>query len=264
MKQRILTGILAGAGFLAVLAVGGYAFHALLLAMAVVGYDELVRMSKTSRGELPAIIGYAGIVLMVWPMSGGRYLLSGDMAEWLWLVMLLIMAGMVLGKNRTPIDRSAVLLFGVLYIGAGFHYMALSRWGEDGLAATLMIFACIWLTDAGAYFTGSWFGKRKLWPQISPNKTVEGSIGGLLLSVIGAVAFSLILPELIETGNAVLLGVAIGVLAQIGDLIQSAYKRSYGVKDSGRILPGHGGVLDRVDSWLIVFPFVMMFLDVLS
>lgn len=264
MKQRLLTGVLAGAGFLAVLAAGGYAFHALLLVMAVIGYDELVRMSGTKRSELPAIAGYAGILLLVWPMPGGAYAYPGEAADAFWLVMLLVMTGMVLGQNRTPIDRSAALLFGVLYIGTGFHYMAVSRWADNGLVVSLFVFACIWLADAGAYFFGSWLGKRKLLPRISPNKTVEGAAGGLASAALGALAFSLAVPDLIVPWQAAAVGAAIGVLAQIGDLIQSAYKRHYGVKDSGRLLPGHGGVLDRCDSWLIVFPFVMIFLNVFA
>lgn len=256
MKQRVLTGVLAGAGFLAVLAVGGYGFHALLLLMAVIGFDELVRMSGTKRTDWSAIAGYAAVILMVCPGPGGQSVLPGDAADWLWLFMLLIMTGMVIGKNRTPIDKSAALLFGVIYIGTGFHYMAASRWSEDGLLVTLLVFACIWLTDTGAYFIGSWIGKHKLIPAISPNKTVEGAIGGLLFAALGAVLGSFVLPDAIAPGQALLLGAVIGLLAQIGDLIQSAYKRHYGVKDSGRLLPGHGGILDRCDSWLIVFPFV--------
>lgn len=261
MKQRIVTGVLAGAGFLAVLAVGGFAFHTLVLVMAIVGFDELVRMSSTRRSEWPAVAGYMGIVALVWPNRGGEFALPGDAANWLWLIMLLIMAGMVFGNNRTPIDRSAALLFGVLYIGAGFHYMAFSRWAENGFLISLLIFACIWLTDAGAYFVGSWIGKHKLIPKISPNKTVEGAVGGLILSVLAATAFAFLAPGTVDPRWAPLLGAVIGILSQVGDLIQSAYKRHYGVKDSGRILPGHGGVLDRCDSWLIVFPFVWMFLE---
>jgi len=261
MKTRILTGVLAGAGFLAVLALGGYVYHALLLAMAVVGFDELVRMSGVKRSDWPAVAGYAGVVLAMWPAAGRQWALPVDPLDGLWLAMLLIMTGMVLTNNRTPIDRSAVLLFGVLYIGAGFRSMADARWGDNGLAVSLAVFACIWLTDAGAYFVGARFGKRKLIPRISPNKSVEGAVGGLALSVIGAFVFSFIRPDVLDPRWAALFGAAVGLVAQIGDLIQSAYKRHYGVKDSGRLLPGHGGVLDRCDSWLIVFPFVRIVLD---
>jgi phosphatidate cytidylyltransferase len=260
MKTRIVTGVLAGAGFLAVLALGGWYYHALLAVMAVVAFDELVRMSGVKRRDPAAVTGYAGVALAMWPAAGGGNPWPVDPLDGLWLVMLLIMTGMVLTNNRTPIDRSAVLLFGVLYIGFGFRQMASVRWDDSGLAVSLAVFACIWLTDAGAYFIGSRFGKRKLIPKISPNKSVEGAVGGLVLSVLAALAFSLIRPDLLDVRWAAVFGAAVGVAAQIGDLIQSAYKRHYGVKDSGRILPGHGGVLDRCDSWLIVFPFVQIVL----
>ncbi|MNJ70851.1 Phosphatidate cytidylyltransferase [compost metagenome] len=116
--------------------------------------------------------------------------------------------------------------------------------------------AAIWSSDAGAYFTGRRFGKNKLWPAISPNKTVEGAVGGIVLAVIAAVLFALFSGGLLSVGRALLLGASAAVVGQLGDLIQSAYKRVYGIKDSGKLLPGHGGILDRCDSWVVVFPFV--------
>lgn len=264
VKQRIITGVLAGAGFLALLYWGGYAFHLLLLIMAFIGFDELVRMSQSARTDFPAIAGYAGVGLFVFPWKNGEYVFAGQSETWIWLVMLLLMSGMVFGKNKTPIHQTATLFFGVVYIGLGFHYMAVTRWLEDGIFWTLFLFVCIWITDAGAYFTGFAFGKHKLWPTISPKKTIEGALGGLALSIGAAILFSLIQPELITIGEAALLGLSIGVVGQIGDLIQSAYKRTYGVKDSGTILPGHGGILDRCDSWLIVFPFVHLVTSIIT
>ncbi|MNW64207.1 Phosphatidate cytidylyltransferase [compost metagenome] len=99
-------------------------------------------------------------------------------------------------------------------------------------------------------------GKNKLWPAISPNKTVEGALGGVLISVVISVIFALFVPDLLTIGRALLIGISCAVLGQLGDLVQSAYKRVYGIKDSGSLLPGHGGILDRCDSWIIVFPFV--------
>lgn len=264
MKQRILTGLIAGAGFLTFLAIGGYFYHALLLVMALVGFDELIRMSQSSRKDFPALIGYAGIGLLVFPWENGQFVFGNQIETWMWLLMFLIMSAMVLGKNRTSIDKSAVLFFGVLYIGFGFHYMAVSRWMEDGLLLSLLIFICIWITDAGAYFTGYVFGKHKLWPAISPKKTIEGSIGGIVLAVTAAVGFHWLFPEIISLSEASVLGLTISLVGQAGDLIQSAYKRTYGVKDSGTLLPGHGGVLDRCDSWIIVFPFVHLVLGIIT
>lgn len=259
MKQRIVTGIVAGAGFLLFVYLGGFAFHALLCVMALAGFRELVTISGTSHRSAAAIVGYAGVVLLAFPWQNGAYLLLGGESS-VWLAMFAVMAAMVLSKNRIPIQQSSILFFGVVYIGLGFHYMAATRWLDDGLFWTLLLFACIWLTDSGAYFTGRVLGKRPLWPAISPKKTVEGAIGGLVWAVIGALCFAWLRPELLSLPEGALLGCAIAVVGQMGDLIQSAYKRTFGVKDSGAILPGHGGVLDRCDSWLIVFPFVHLVL----
>lgn len=264
MKQRIITGIIAAIGFLTLLYLGDYIFHALLWVMALIAYDELVRMSKQSRTSLATIVGYIGVAIMVLPWYEGNYAFGMNAEVWIWLFMLLLLSATVASKNKTPIDKSAILLFGVVYIGTGFHYMASIRWHEDGLLWTILIFFCIWITDAGAYFTGWAIGKRPLWPSISPKKTVEGAMGGLVLSIALAICFSIFYPKLITLDQAALLGLIIGIVGQVGDLIQSAYKRTFGVKDSGALLPGHGGVLDRTDSWLIVFPFVYLLLNVIS
>ncbi|WP_338131329.1 phosphatidate cytidylyltransferase [Cohnella rhizosphaerae] len=99
-------------------------------------------------------------------------------------------------------------------------------------------------------------GRTKLWPSISPNKTVEGALGGLVIALLVSLVFAVAWPDWIGYGTAIAVAIAAAVAGQLGDLIQSAYKRLRGVKDSGSLLPGHGGVLDRTDSWLIVFPLI--------
>src|SRR5699024_12402158 len=115
----------------------------------------------------------------------------------------------------------------------------------------------VWMTDTGAYLAEITFGKRKLWPQISPNKTVEGFVGGILSSVLLAVIFSLF--GLIDNLQIYLLIIYTMILSgggQLGDLVESALKRHFDVKDSGNLLPGHGGVLDRFDSFIFVLPLM--------
>src|SRR5690606_12766962 len=106
------------------------------------------------------------------------------------------------------------------------------------------------------YFGGRLFGKHLLWPSISPKKTVEGAVSGAIVSVATALVFALIRPDLLALHEAAAIGLIVSLLGQLGDLIQSAYKRVRNIKDSGTFLPGHGGILDRTDSWIIVFPFV--------
>ncbi|MOA34727.1 Phosphatidate cytidylyltransferase [compost metagenome] len=129
---------------------------------------------------------------------------------------------------------------------------------QHGLFWTFLSFCCIWASDIGAYFVGRAIGKNKLWPSISPNKTVEGALGGVFMSLVVSVLFALFAPELVSVPKALLIGLLAAVAGQFGDLIQSAYKRVRDIKDTGKLLPGHGGVLDRCDSWLIVFPLLSL------
>jgi len=265
VQTRIVTGVLAGAIFIGVLLLGGYWFGGMIALMAIVGYDEYVRMNAIGRFTTAAIAGFAGMLALLLPAFGWEWhdLQSLNMEHLLWLMLFVLLAVTVATKNRTTLDQVSLLLLGAVYIGIGFRYMIVTRVeGEFGLFWTLFVFICIWASDAGAYFTGSLINKAKLWktsklwPAISPNKTVEGAIGGILLAVVTAIVFSFIYPDQVGMGRAVMLGVLIAIVGTLGDLMQSAYKRVKGIKDTGTLLPGHGGILDRTDSWLIVFPFL--------
>jgi len=257
LKQRILTGAIAGAAFLGLLAVGGNWFAALIVLMAIIGFDEYVRMNKLKDHRITWLVGMIALILLTLPWEMHRFTYELNEVGLIWGAAFVLMAATVLSKNKITIDMVSLLFLGVVYIGVGFHYMIMTRWiPEHGLFWTLLIFVSIWATDSGAYFVGSKFGKHLLWPVISPKKSVEGALGGILIAIVAALCFSLARPELLSPARAVLIGVVIAVSGQLGDLMQSAYKRVKGIKDTGTILPGHGGILDRVDSWLIVFPLV--------
>lgn len=149
----------------------------------------------------------------------------------------------------------------VAYIGIGFMYFFETR--ESGLIYILYALLIVWLTDTGAYLFGKAFGRRKLWPQISPNKTIEGSLGGTLISVIIPVVF--VLTGLMEGSLWLLIPftIVLSIFGQMGDLVESALKRHFDVKDSGTFLPGHGGILDRFDSFIFVLP-LMNILPIIS
>lgn len=259
MKQRIVTGVVAGAAFILFLALGGLFYTGLILLLAAVGTFEFARMNGVKPGRLTALIGYIFTLYIAIPWEQFPEWKSLSVEATVWLALFVLFAVTVLSKNKVTIDKIALVFAGIVYIGIGFRYMIATRLdGEHGLYWTLLLFVCIWATDSGAYFSGRAFGKRPLWPTISPKKTVEGALGGIVVSVVAAVCFSLYAPDLLPFGRAVGLGLVIAVVGQMGDLIQSAYKRIRGIKDTGAILPGHGGVLDRCDSWLIVFPFIQL------
>ncbi|NOU93397.1 phosphatidate cytidylyltransferase [Paenibacillus sp. LMG 31456] len=257
MKQRIITGITAGLAFFILLYLGSFWFTGLILILSLIGYNEFVRMNGLQIHKITNWVGYlaVGCLAFPWKAAGAYSFASLDHLPWLILFIMLCIT--VTSKNKVTIDDISMLFLGVVYIGIGFHYMIETRIMENGgIFWTLLVFFCIWATDSGAYFTGSAFGKHLLWPTISPKKSIEGAVGGIIISMAVAVIFSIIQPDMLSWRHALLLGFIIAIVGQMGDLIQSAYKRVKGIKDTGALLPGHGGVLDRVDSWLIVFPAV--------
>ncbi|MBW7473263.1 phosphatidate cytidylyltransferase [Paenibacillus oenotherae] len=258
MKQRIVTGVIGGAIFILLTILGGWFFYGLLLLLALIGFWEFIRMNGLQWHHPASLIGYAGVLFLLVPW-GELGLREPSALHMIWLLMFLLLAATVMTKNKFTIDGAALLLLGALYVGYGFNAMFEVRNGDmHGLLTTLMAFGAIWASDSGAYFTGRAFGKHKLWPSISPNKTIEGSLGGVLLAVIVTAIFAFAVPDVIDLGRALLIGLVAAIAGQLGDLIQSAYKRVRGIKDTGALLPGHGGVLDRCDSWLIVFPLLVM------
>jgi phosphatidate cytidylyltransferase len=257
LKQRIITGVAAAALFIGLLYWGGYAYGLLIALMAVVGFHEYARLNHIAGPGSGRFVGYLAVLGIVIPFELMIPNFPVTHEQFLWCTMLILLTLTVFAKDRTNLRQAAIVLTGVVYIGYGFHYMIVTRlMPEDGLLWSLFIFGCIWLTDSGAYFSGMLFGRHHLAPQISPKKTVEGAIGGVLVALLFAAIFALLTPEWISLGRALALAAVIAVVGQIGDLIQSAYKRMQGVKDSGSILPGHGGILDRTDSWLVVFPAI--------
>ncbi|TYP77619.1 phosphatidate cytidylyltransferase [Paenibacillus methanolicus] len=258
MKQRIITGVIAGGFFIALTIIGGWFFYGLLLLLAIIGYGEFVRMNGLSWTNPASLLGFAGVLAFMLPWQ--EWSIDEPSGQFIaWLLMFGLLSITVFTKNQVKLDEAALLLLGAMYVGIGFQAMHEVRSANGhGLLATIVAFCAIWSSDIGAYFFGKAFGKHKLWPAISPNKTIEGSIGGVLLSLAVALLFAVIYPDMIGFADAFWIGILAAVAGQLGDLIQSAYKRVRGIKDSGALLPGHGGVLDRCDSWIIVFPLLLM------
>jgi phosphatidate cytidylyltransferase len=147
------------------------------------------------------------------------------------------------------------------YVALLFSYMVmLADLRPDGRQGLLLLFLVVWLGDTGAYFAGRALGRHKLYPAVSPKKTVEGAVGGLAGSVAGAFIARLWLLPAMTPAECVVLGAAGAFLEQVGDLCESLLKRSAGVKDSGSVLPGHGGMLDRVDGVLFAAPLIYGYL----
>lgn len=257
MKQRIITGVIAAALFIPFVIYGGWPFTVVVYALAAVAMYEILRMKHLSIFSVPGIIGTLSLFAILMPVSLEEQILewtSYSKFELLFIAVILLLVYSVIVKNQFTFDDVAFVVLGALYIGIGFYYFIETR--GAGLQYVVFALLIVWTTDSGAYFTGRKLGKNKLWPEISPNKTVEGFIGGILIAVIFAIGMHLITP--FETSWAILIIVTIvsSIFGQMGDLVESAIKRHYDVKDSGAILPGHGGILDRFDSLLFVLPLL--------
>lgn len=176
-------------------------------------------------------------------------------------LLLLIIVQFRRKKNSGVIIDTSVVIFGILYVSWLFSFMIKIRYLPGGLGLLAALLLMTKLGDIGAYFVGSHFGKIPLLPRISPKKTVEGAIGGLVFSVIGAM-ISKPFVGLSYPGMAAL-GVALGILGQLGDLSESLMKRDCQIKDSGNILPGMGGILDEIDSLLFTAPAFYYYIEAL-
>ena len=261
MRQRVITAVVALLIFIPIILLGGIWIDIAAIALALVGLSEMFIMRKRIIVSPDFFISCLGITALVLPDGFFKnlpsYLTRFDNFA---ITVALLLLVTVTSKNKTNIDDIGINTLAMVYIGNGFHSLIAVRGTQDGLALLGYILVVIWATDIGAYQFGRSFGKHKLWPVISPNKTWEGSIGGTLSALVCAAIYLHFFP----VGYAhftymILITLVFSISGQLGDLVESGYKRYYGVKDSGKILPGHGGILDRFDSLLFVLPMLHWF-----
>jgi phosphatidate cytidylyltransferase len=256
MKQRIITGVVAVAVFLPLVILGNAPFLILVYLLGSIGLYELLKMKKQPLTAFPSIVSFILLWLLLLPdgykdVMEHLHVVKQDLVLWAVLIYLIYT---VLSKNRFTFDDAGFLILSVLYVSLGFYYLYETR--IDGLSEVFLVLFTIWATDSGAYFIGKAAGKRKLWPEISPNKTIEGFFGGVACGLLIGVLFYMFGDLDYTLIQLLLISVLISIFGQLGDLVQSAYKRHYGVKDSGNLLPGHGGILDRLDSLIFILPIL--------
>lgn len=258
MKQRTITAVVAALIFIPIVLLGGWPFKAFVYFIASIALLELIRMKKIARYSVAAGLGLVLMWALMFPYEVFDNVVDSDdlvtKSEITLLAVLVLLSYTVLVKNRFTFDDAGFLLLSSIYIGMGFNYLIETR--DADLTYILFALFIVWATDTGAYLFGRSFGKHKLWPQISPKKTIEGSIGGVVLACVVAFIFHLVEPLEHSLIVVLLVTVLISIAGQIGDLVESAFKRHYAVKDSGKILPGHGGVLDRFDSLIFILPIL--------
>lgn len=261
MRVRTISALLGLLVFSPFIIMGGGWFAFAMLVLSMIGLYEIARMKGIAYFNAIGIIASVAIASIVLPHQSSFETLQAANFQYLFYICgMLLLVLTVYQYQSFNFDDAATLMFGALYIGFGFRFLTLSRF--MGLDTLMYLFVVIWATDIGAYLVGRQFGKNKLAPSVSPNKTVEGSLGGVVLAMlIGVIYVHFFKPNLGNTHHVWLLSIILSVVGQLGDLVESAIKRHYGVKDSGKLLPGHGGVLDRFDSLLFASFMFMTWLN---
>ncbi|QJY43251.1 phosphatidate cytidylyltransferase [Lactiplantibacillus plantarum] len=258
MRQRFITAVVALILFIPVIFVGGVTLDIVAMLLGAVAMSELLVMRKKLLISFEAIVSMLAVMIQIAPNNWFNGLPDQLNKEYVvYFLVILLLLHTVWSRNRFSFDDAGMLTLGVLYIGMGFNYFTAAR----GVSVYMLLFLMfiVWLTDSGAYMVGRKLGRHKVTP-ISPNKTWEGCIGGSVIGVIVASAFAIgFHVGYASVISMVLITLVLSVVGQFGDLVESALKRYYGVKDSGKILPGHGGILDRFDSMLLVFPIAHLF-----
>jgi phosphatidate cytidylyltransferase len=258
VQVRILTGLVGIPFFLGVLYYGGWPLFALVAGMGLIGFYEYRRMWQKKGVYVTWLGALAVLAIMLWArMVPENALILGAILTG---STLLVLAWVLLRFTERTVVDGLITLGGVFYVGWLLSHLLLLRYLEQGTGWDLGLkwltfaFLTIWLADSMAYFVGKAIGKRKLAPEISPGKSVEGAVGGGLFTVVAAWFFAPVVG--VAAWQAALIAVGAFLLSVLGDLVESALKRHCGVKDSGTLLPGHGGVLDRFDSSLFVLPYI--------
>ncbi|MGF3066133.1 phosphatidate cytidylyltransferase [Facklamia sp. P12945] len=248
MKQRIITAIIGISIYLPFVILGGKWFSYCIMLLGAIALYEMAEMKKIDYLNEIGLISTLALASVLLPEKYfGPIFSEADPLMIFYLAGMLLLILTVYNYQRFNFVDASTLIFASLYIGFGFRYLIMIR--DLGLTTILYVLLVIWSTDTGAYLIGRKYGKNKLAPRISPNKTVEGALGGVATAFVVASIYSLFFT--VEIKNPQYLGfltILISIAGQFGDLVESAYKRDFGVKDSGKLLPGHGGVLDRFDS----------------
>jgi len=252
MAKRTISALIGAPLFLGLVYLGGRYIAFLVAVLTLLALREFMQIG--GQMGIRTWSKLTTLATVVWLIS----LLAGG-AEWMVTVLVLwLLIGLgrlALTYPKTSLSETSFNILAVLYSVVLLSHLYLLRQIPNGIVWTFLTISLVWATDTGAYLIGKQFGSHLLAPQVSPNKTVEGSLGGLLFSIVVALVFWRI------SGGAtwityIILAVIIGISAQIGDLFESALKRSAGVKDSGKLIPGHGGILDRFDSLIFALPLV--------
>lgn len=261
LKKRIITGIFIVIYIASMICIGGWFYNLSVLAFAFIGMYEMYRAFEKGGYHPVKSVGYISVLVFFYFLMTGQ-----DLGGVLTIILATIISLSIpiFKQEISPIDI-AITILGLIYPGIIslcliFLKNSCTNYGDY---LVILTYLTTWSSDTFAYFVGSKLGKRKLSPAISPKKTVEGSIGGLMGSTLAGIIIGSIYNAYFHVDLALfhylIIGLLSGIFGQLGDLTASCIKRYCGIKDFGRILPGHGGLMDRFDSILFTMPIVFAY-----
>lgn len=261
-RTRLLSGILLLVIALATLIAGGNLLFFVLLLISLIGMTELYRVFGIEK-KAPGAVGYIA-ALIYYTLIYFEPMLPGEKQVWFMLLFMAFliceMAVLVFAYPKYNTQQIFAAFFGMFYVAVMLSYIYQTRLLEGGIFTVWLVFICSWGCDTCAYCVGMLAGRHKMAPVLSPKKSIEGGIGGILGAALIGALYALAINQWGDAGSDVLtfviIGAAGGAISQIGDLAASAIKRYHNIKDYGRLIPGHGGILDRFDSVIFTAPII--------
>lgn len=236
-----------------------YVFYLFACSLMLMGLREFYHIVKHLSFPFE-FTGYAlSLLIILLILKGSMYLFPLAVSFCVFFPVIICIIGNY-SPNTTVIQDMSMLLFGIIYIALPFCMLIIIYKHPYGRAWIFFLLCLIVMGDTGAFYSGRYLGKHKLHEGISPNKTWEGAIGGLFCAVISGLIFIRVFKPVPISLETFFFMIFLAIMAQLGDLAESFIKRSYNIKDSGSILPGHGGILDRIDSFLFTMPFLYGYL----
>lgn len=263
-RTRIIVSFLTIPVIVVIALIGKIPFLIFALSISLLSYYEFHGMAKQKNADSNLLLGLTSVTIIIinayWEFID-------------WKVLLLILTLMIfiteLFRNQgSAVYNAGSTFFGILYLGLfGASIVHIREYYSDytliydnGGFLIVSILAAIWICDSAAYFLGSAFGKHKLFLRVSPNKTWEGAVSGFIFAILSMLAAKIIILDFFSWIDVIVIGIIIGVIGQVGDLVESLIKRDCDVKDSSSLIPGHGGIFDRFDSFLFSSPVIYLYM----